>query len=376
MKGIVQQEQSHERVVREFNERLKAGGSKFEFPVGAAFTVGAEQGLSQESRYNTVNQRRFIYLDGEHVRGGYILIGHGGLVDGCISDLQFLKLPLSEGSINRRYSIIGTLLLRDALAKAPLMYGLGGGGLENPAMKMMKRMGFRLHLVPFRFRVLNASNFLRNIQLLRTTAFRRIALDTLSYVPLAPRALTLYQASKARAGLLTREASIETTCCFGTWADELWEECCGSYSFIAVRDAATLNWRLPPEDKRLHRVKLTRDSRLKGWVVVTDSQFAGHKQFGSMRVGAIVDALCLSGEESATMAAAVLYLRRRGVDLIVSNQCAATWNIALDDNGFLTASSNFVFATSPRLTALISHNDPGFERVHMNRCDGDGPIHL
>jgi hypothetical protein len=376
VEGIVEQDERNEEAVRKFNQRLKAGGSEFEFPVGPDFPVGAANGLSHNSSYHAVNFKRYLYQDGEYVRGGYILLGHGALVGGERIDLQFLKLPLSEGIVDRQYSIFGALLFKDAIKRAPLSYGLGGGGLESPVIKMLKRSGYRLHPVPFRFRVLNAANFLRNIQVLRTTSMRRMALDGLSRVPLLPRALEFFQASKASAGLPDRGTSIEAVPCFGRWADELWEQSAGTYSFIAIRDATTLNWRLPPEDERLHRITLMRDGRIVGWAVVTDSRFNGHRQFGSMRVGAIVDALCRAGEESATMAAAVRYLRSRRVDLMVSNQCAALWNVALARNGFLAAGSNFILATSPQLTALISRNDPEFDRVQINRCDGDGPIHL
>lgn len=366
MLQIVEQEPRHEAAVQAFNERLKAGGSDMQFPV-----------LAESDSPRPAGARNFVAVDGEHVRGGYILTRQDALMEGEPATIQLVQLPLSEGIVDQKFAILGFLLVKDAIGRGTLLYGLGMGGLDMRLPKMFKVLGFRLHPVPFWFRVLNAAAFLRNIQPLRTTPFRRLALDALSHIPLVPRALTLFQASKATAGEReARSVSIKTVPRFGPWADDLWRECSGSYSLIAIRDAGTLNQRLPPDDERLHRIKVERYGQLRGWVVVTDTRFDGHKQFGSMRVGTVVDALCLPGEEGATVAAAVRFLRQRGVELMVSNQCAAIWNRALALNGFLPSASNFIFAASPQLAALVARKDPGFERVQMNRCDGDGPIHL
>jgi hypothetical protein len=60
------------------------------------------------------------------------------------------------------------------------------------------------------------------------------------------------------------------------------------------------------------------------------------------------------------------------VDLIVSNQLHGAWVSALRGAGFRAGPSNFIFAMSKALTALI----PEGAEVHINRGDGDGPIHL
>ncbi len=367
---VVEQEARHEAAVRAFNKRLAAGGSSMQFPLAAS------PGPGENSRYHRVDIRNFVVVDGEDVHGGYILTHHGALIDGECTDIQLIQLPLSEGIVNPRYNVLGFLLVKDAVSKAPMLYGLGMGGLDMPLPKMLRMLGFTLHPLPFWFRVLNGAACLRNLRPLRATPTRRLALDFVARVPLLPRALGLAHAVKAHRAAPARDVSVEVVPRFGPWADELWAECAGHHSLIAIRDAATLNWRLPPEDKRLHRIQVSRGGRIRGWAVLTDSRFEGHKQFGNMRVSAVVDALCAPEEESAVVGAAVGYARARGVDLIVGNQCKAVWNRALAEHGFFRAASNFVFASSPMLTAAIRRRDPGFERVHMNRCDGDGPIHL
>jgi len=41
-------------------------------------------------------------------------------------------------------------------------------------------------------------------------------------------------------------------------------------------------------------------------------------------------------------------------------------------SGFLEGPSNFIFAAAKKLAALSS----AFDEFHINRGDGDGPIHL
>jgi hypothetical protein len=125
----------------------------------------------------------------------------------------------------------------------------------------------------------------------------------------------------------------------------------------------------------------------------------GHKQFGDMRVGTIVD--CLAPPESAgdVIRAAAGLLEQRRVDLIVSNQLHRAWCTALVESGFRMGPSNYLLALSPALSGAAggekTRPQAGVDRLkpvpplqadvgrlkptppfHFNRGDGDGPIHL
>ena len=67
-------------------------------------------------------------------------------------------------------------------------------------------------------------------------------------------------------------------------------------------------------------------------------------------------------------------LEQRGVDLIVSNQLHAAWSRALLESGFRTGPSNYLFALSPALAEAAG--GANHDQFHINRGDGDGPIHL
>ena len=107
-----------------------------------------------------------------------------------------------------------------------------------------------------------------------------------------------------------------------------------------------------------------------------DTQMSGHKQFGSMRVGSIVDCLASPADAAAVIRAATRFLETRGVDIIISNQSSSAWCKALAANGYLTGPSNFILALSPKLAESLTPLPEHKPAIHMNRGDGDGPINL
>jgi hypothetical protein len=93
-----------------------------------------------------------------------------------------------------------------------------------------------------------------------------------------------------------------------------------------------------------------------------------------MRVGTIVDCLGPPDCAAGIIRAAAMVLEQRGVDLIVSNQLHAAWSRALLESGFREGPSNYLFALSP---AFVEASGGGrHDQFHINRGDGDGPIHL
>jgi hypothetical protein len=95
-----------------------------------------------------------------------------------------------------------------------------------------------------------------------------------------------------------------------------------------------------------------------------------------MRVGSIVD--CLAAPEDAVhvVNCATDFLQQRGVDILVTNQASSAWCGALAANGYLKGPSNFILALSPQLVHRLLPLKHHAAHIHMNRGDGDGPIHL
>jgi hypothetical protein len=230
---------------------------------------------------------------------------------------------------------------------------------------MLKRLNWRMAAIPFYFKAPHPSRFLRQIRALRTSAFRRLVCDAAAFSGTGWLALQLAGVARRTPG----PAPLDVPASFTGWADPVWEGCRASYAMSAVRDAATLDRLYPPSDPRFLRLRAAG-----GWAVLLDTAMRGHKQFGDLRVGTLVDCLAPPEDAAAVVRTAARTLEERGVDLIVSNQLHRAWQAALTAAGFRQGPSNFLLALSPALAALVEGRAE--QEIHMNRGDGDGPIHL
>jgi hypothetical protein len=357
-----------EPVVKAFNLRLRAGGE--------AYWSLPESYIPRFPKLPDVNpyQELFVILDQKEVHGGYLLTHsqfsiHGETKWICCGP----QLSISEGIVNHSYKAIGVLNLRDALKRQPLLYGLGIGGFNEPQARLLAAMKWPLRPVPFFFKVLNPSRFFANIEHLRKRQNLRLLLDLARYCGVGWAAV---QIAQWRPWTQNGSTAPEIIPEFGRWADELWNKCKNSYSLIALRDTLTLNRLYPPSDPRFLRLKISRKDELLGWAVVLDTQMSRHKQFGSMRVGSMVDCLAEPEHAAAVVQHSTTFLEQRGVDLIVSNQVSSAWGKAFLSAGYLQGPTNFILALSPLLAGRLEPLEGSLEKIHMNRGDGDGPIHL
>ena len=366
---IVPFEERHRAAVARFNGRLAQADAGHAFPpdpVSPTLPPGPGRKVYQEF---------FVAEDGDEVRGGYILKHQTYLADGVARPICDYQLPISEGIIDPQYSLVGVQLLMHALAQQPVMYGLGMGGLEYPLPKMLRAVGWRLEPVPFYFRVLHPQAFLGTRSLFvgrpRIARAATVARRTgAGYVGLKSYQVATFA---RRAGYLrsARPSAVEVPD-FDYWADEIWEDARSSYGFVCERDLATLRILYPPEDGRFHRLLITAGGARIGWALVMTTPMSGHRQFGDMHVGSLIDGFCAPQHAEVVIAAATRWLEGHDVDIIVSNQAHAAWVGALRGAGFLSGPSNFVFAASKALAATIGP----LGTCHVNRGDGDGPINL
>jgi hypothetical protein len=359
-----------EPAVHAFNERLRSGGISFRF-----FPSATKVWLPKIEGRQIYQEFHLAVEDGV-VRGGYGIKHQLFHINGRTISIAHLELPLSEGTIDKRYSLLSLQLLADAQRRYPLLYASGMGGLRNTLPKILLSMKWSIAETPFFFRVCKPGNFFRNIVYLRRTFWRRLALDIaalcgIGHLTLKPWHWWLEETLPAQAGV-----GVEAFSEFGEWTTELWEAGKEGYSLSAVRDRETLNILYPPENPKFLKLRLTRDGSCFGWMVMLDTQMEGHKQFGNMHVGTLVDGFALPGWEFALTHHATRFLQKRGVDLLVSNQAHEAWCGALRRCGYLTGPSNYLFAASRELAALLAPWDERIKWIHFNRGDGDGPIHL
>jgi len=357
--------------VKQFNARLREGGVTYQFPAShlPVWLPRTESGH--------LFQQLFVAQDeNEIVRGGYCIKHQDFQIGTRRISIGQIALPLAEGTINRAYSQVGTQLLFHVMRQQPLVYALGMGGSDEAITRLVRAALWNVAEVPFFFRVLRAGNFLRNIRILRKTPLRRAVFDTLAWTGAASAIVAAETLVRRIRSPACPSISAEVVDEFSDWSDELWERARSDYSFIAIRDKATLRTLYPRGNDRFIRILLRGENRIIGWAVAIATDLKEHKQFGDMRLGSIVDGFSRPEDADKIVLAATKTLKERNVDLIVSNQSHRAWRAAMRSNGFYPGPSNFLLATSRKLTELLRDEHIAEDQVFMNRGDGDGPINL
>jgi hypothetical protein len=333
--------------LREFNGRIHTTGMQLPEDPEAEMLPGS---------------RMYLAVEGRDVHGGYILRRQTFLFRGELRRVAHLRLPLSEGAVNRSYTRVGPILVRSALQSEPLLYALGMGGFDRSLPRMLQVMGWTVTAVPFYFRVVHAARFLRAIRAVRQTRWRAFFMDLAAWTGAGWLLLRTRQKRRQPAPPGIHAKQVDE---FGDWADEIWTTAKADYAMAAVRDAPTLRALYPTTEPRFLRLR----GNSSGWALLLDTPMQGDQYFGDLRVGTIVDCL---GDPDAVVYASRCFLEKRGVDLIVTNQAHAAWTSALHADGFLKGPSNFLFGASQELAAL----GVTLDAMHINRGDGDGPAHL
>ena len=357
--------------VRDFNARLQAGGAPEEY----VFFETPQPNWLPKDRDRAIFNELFLATDGQVVRGAYALKRQPFRVLGEERTLGYYHHPFSEGIVNRAWSMVGALLLKDVLRREPLTYCLGMGGYDRPLPRMLMAMKWKHLAVPFRFRILRPFRFLRGMKTLRRNVVKARLLDAAALSGLGPLAIRALQAWNGRAGLSGNgDVRVTTEPSFGEWADEVWSGCAPEYPLIAVRDRRSLNVLFPTDNPLFTRLRISVGGAAAtlGWAVVSARQMEDHPEYGRLRVGQIVDVLAKPADASRVITAAVRALRQQGADLATCNHSHAAWVAAMDRTGFLRGPSNFIFAASPALAAAIAPFEEHASRIFFTRADGDG----
>jgi hypothetical protein len=150
----------------------------------------------------------------------------------------------------------------------------------------------------------------------------------------------------------------------------LWEEAKQSTGMVFQRDASTLRLLYPTANAHSKRIRVNRKGIPIGWAVVGERR--KDPKFGEMRVGSILDCWALPENAAYVIQAATRELEREGVDLVVSNHGHTAWDKAFRRCGFLRGPSNFVFAPSKQLSALLEPLEEKRASFYITRADGDG----
>lgn len=350
-----------------FNQRLRRSDVEFQLP------ESPDALLAPRARGAPVWHQMFVARDEAAVRGGYLLKRELLRARGTDIELGNYQIPLSEGVIDKSHAMVGIRLFQHVMQQQSTLYCLGMGSMQRPLPRLLARFSWTVEPVPFLFRVIRASAFLKNITYIQQRRFGGPLTALARYTGAGALAVSGWRvAARLRLPAVPKSLAVTATGAFGPEIDALFTDCRDAYGALIERTAAALEARLPRGDERLIRILVRGGGKLLGWLVLTRSQLREHKQFGSMRLGCLVDGLCAPELAPILVRIATERLIAEGVDLIVSNQSHAAWLAGLRLCGYLEGPSNFIFARSPTLTAVT----PALRDWHLNRGDGDGPINL
>jgi hypothetical protein len=353
--------QEDEAAVREFNNRVRGRESTFEFPETAM-----PEWLPPAPGRSTF-QQRFLALENDEVHGGYALKRQDFSFRGVASGVACYHSALSEGVANERYSDLDGQLISDALTREPLLYTLEVDRTGRTPAHAAQTSEWKRSAVPGYLRIVHPGAYLRNMETLRTTAWRRFLLSLAALTGLGWAGVRLHQRAKAKPQA-AQSATVDFFDVFGAWSDDLWMQCAPRYPFLAVRDRATLAI-LYPGGKFL-RMKIASGGATIGWAVAVDTQMQWNREFGDMRLGSLIDCLALPEHAPQVITAVRRVLERRGVDLIVCNHSHPAWGAALRGAGFLNGSFDLVFSASRALTRKLDEAGAA-DNLFLMRGDGN-----
>jgi hypothetical protein len=283
--------------------------------------------------------------------------------------------PLSEGIIDKRHAAVGPMLISHALKLQPLLFSSGMGGLQQPLPRMMKGLGWHVMEVPFWFRVIRGSRFLRNIGPLRKDALRRLAADTLAFSGIGSLGIAVAQQFRTRASF-DRQFHTEPLTEFGPWADDVWNQSQDEYLLSAVRNADYLRFNYPQTAHPYSGIKLLDAGAPVGWVNLLECRPQNKSYFGAMKVAAMIDGVARRPFIPSLVTSAVRTAKENGADMVFSNQTHQDWTEALRNAGFWPGPSNYLLALSKELARCLEPLTEAIPRIHFNRGDGDGRVNL
>jgi hypothetical protein len=354
---------------RAFNDRLRARNEN-------VFWL-AERAPEPEPEGVPIRQSYFVAVEGNIVRGGFMLAGYPGYFGDRPASVINCRKPLSEGIIDPKYSLLALRLLKRMQQEGPYLFALGMGSAEARFPKLLRGAGWTIQPVPFFFKIIRATRFLSEIRVLQSSPARHMAARFAAATGIGALGVRIAQARSISAMRSGRAFTSEPVSAWGPWADELWEQFRLTCSFAVTRDRTTLPCLYSiGEDRRLSVYLIRQGPKAVGWVATLNTRMQMHKYFGNMQVGTILDCVASPETIKPALALATRALTAEGVDIVVSNQSHSLYVKAFRESGFLSFRSNYILAISPQFAEAVASQPGGLSRVHFTRGDSDGRFHL
>jgi hypothetical protein len=359
--------------VARFNQRLRDGGRGEE-------QITLRIGLPGEARYRPagfpVYRQMMIAEDGREVRAAILLYHNNVFIHGRKRDFCWLDMPISEGIIDRRYSLAIVQLLKEVSRYEPFLMSTGAGPEDKHSFRILSKLDWKHHAVPFFFYPVKFTKVLLGMSYFKKHAKLRYGALLGAYSGLGAGLSGLLALRRRIAPCLSwYEYSIEKA--FDDWADRIFEDCLPDYGVALRSDATTLNILHPPDKPGLTRLRVRRKGAGQGagqdagWILVASKEMKNNHHFGDLKVGTLVDGFGRAADAPALVAAGIDHLAGTGADIIVANFSHAAWVEACRRSGMFTGPESYYHFVSPGGSLLFEDSCPPRE-IHVTRGHSDG----
>jgi hypothetical protein len=355
-----------------FNHRLRAGGREEQ--------ITLQPGLPGEARHRPagfpVYRRMMIAEDGREIRAAMLLYHHNVFIEGEKRDFCWADMPVSEGIIDRKYSLAIIQLMKRATAYQPFLMTMGVGTPEVEAFRFLVKLGWRWSLAPFFFYPVRVSKTLLGLRYFKERPKLRYAALLGAFSGAGAGLSGLLSLRRRLASALSACQSSEESV-FDYWADRIFKDALPEYAAAIRSDAATLNIVYPPDDPGYTRLRVRRKGSNEdvGWIVVAIKQMKKNHHFGDLKVGTLADGFGRVADATELVDAGINYLAEAGVDIIIANFLHSAWARACRRAGMITGPSNYNLFVSPGGPLLGEGSCPPQE-IHVARGHGDGMVAL
>jgi hypothetical protein len=367
--------------VARFNQRLREGGRGEE-------QIALRPELPGEARYRPagfpVYRRMMIAEDGREVRAAVMLYHNNIFIHGKKQDCCWLDMPISEGIIDRRYSMAIIPLLKTALRYEPFLMSTGAGPVDKVSFRLLTKLKWKNRVVPFFFYPVKVTKVLLGLSYFKKHAKLRYGALLGAYSGLGAGLSGLLALSRRIAPCLSGyEYSMEKA--FDDWADRIFEDCLPDYGVAMRSDATTLNILHPPDKPSLTRLRVRRKGAKNGagqdagqdvgWILVASKRMKNNHLFGDLKVGTLVDGFGRAADAPALVAAGIDHLAETGAEIIVANFSHEAWVKACRRSGMLAGPDSYYHFVSPGGSPLFEDTCPPRE-IHLTRGHSDGMWNL
>jgi hypothetical protein len=317
-----------------------------------------------------------IAEDGREIRAAVLLYHSNIFIRGKKRDFCWLDMPISEGIIDRRYSLAIIQLIKAASRYESFLMSTGAGPVDKDAFRLLNKLGWIHHTVPFFFYPVKVTKFLLGLNYFKKYARLRYGALLGAYSGLGAGVSGLFALRRRIASSLSGyEYSVAPA--FDDWADRIFEKSLPDYAVAMRSDATTLNILHSPDNHGLTRLRVRRKepergvSQDAGWILVANKQMKNNHYFGDLKVGTLVDGFGRAANAPALVAAGIHHLVKKGADIIVANFSHSAWVDACRRSGMFAGPDSYYHFVSPGGSPHFEDIYPPRE-IHMARGHSGG----